>query len=521
MDFKSHRPQVFSGKGDKYLKEIARGLKRLLIKAQNAFTYSTLRLSDEKAGELSSALVEFAEDIHNGIGIWKSLEYYNLEFFGTPLPLILQQGESKEEKELNKYRIWHLLWVLYSELKPGLILSPTHQDLSGLVEPVSQFLETRFKRIPKDSGIKAFLSQPNKYGWDVKRKLIWLGQHSYLFRHNFENYALKENEGKADIPTIDDFICQENTSWSGLGVIDILAALLNITEKQRSDLRSWYERHRAFFRVLAVNGPEIEMMNLINDKPYTVMAGEPNPFKVRQVVFGGLVPWDDKWYWSGDSNVWDALSEKEIMELKDNFLQKASRIAYRYCDQLAQKARDMAQEYYETFVKYHGDDLVIYPDGRSMTEDWQREMRQLIESRSQKAAAEKAAAQAPEKRKIEHPLPKISLPPEIMETKNGIGVYYNPTEGQEIVPEFNFVISGLKKKGINLDKAERELIEGIIVSDDVSPGFIKKLVRQYGDESIAAVFLMDRTQHPYYLNYLLRRYKGHFYRNRYPSISFV
>jgi hypothetical protein len=46
------------------------------------------------------------------------------------------------------------------------------------------------------------------------------------------------------------------------------------------------------------------------------------------------------------------------------------------------------------------------------------------------------------------------------------------------------------------------------------------MIERYGDESIAAAFYIDRLQHTYYLDYLLRRYKGHFFRNRYPSISF-
>src|SRR5215813_924845 len=35
---------------------------------------------------------------------------------------------------------------------------------------------------------------------------------------------IHDHGGKADIPTLDDFLCQETTQWSGLGVIDILAA---------------------------------------------------------------------------------------------------------------------------------------------------------------------------------------------------------------------------------------------------------------------------------------------------------
>ncbi len=58
-----------------------------------------------------------------------------------------------------------------------------------------------------------------------------------LFRLSCENYV-RDHGGKYDIPTLDDFLCQENTGWSGLGVIDILASTLDLTESQRRDLRS-------------------------------------------------------------------------------------------------------------------------------------------------------------------------------------------------------------------------------------------------------------------------------------------
>jgi hypothetical protein len=109
------------------------------------------------------------------------------------------------QEAINKHRIQHLLWVLYSELNPQLILSPTHRDLNLLATIVSDFLGKRFAMIPRGSAVKSFLAQPNKFGWDVKRKLIWLGTCSYLFRNSFRNYV-EDHGGKPEIPIIDDFI---------------------------------------------------------------------------------------------------------------------------------------------------------------------------------------------------------------------------------------------------------------------------------------------------------------------------
>jgi hypothetical protein len=237
INFRLNRPKGYTGKGDKYLPKIIQNLANLLRSTQKELKYETLRLQGDKIRELSEVLVEFAEDVHNDIGIWKGLEQYNYEFFGTVLPLTLKPGEDMGPYPINKYRIQHLLWVQYHLIGPELIISPAHQDLGLLAEVISDFLEDCFEKMPINSSVKTFLAQPNDYGWDVKKKLIWLGKHSYLFRQCWYDY-LENNGGKPETAIVDDFICQNTTCWSGLGVIDILASLLEITKKQKADIRS-------------------------------------------------------------------------------------------------------------------------------------------------------------------------------------------------------------------------------------------------------------------------------------------
>lgn len=516
MDFQLDRPGGYHGEADQYLPDVIRDLKRVLIKTQDSFSYKTLYLSKRNLGELASVLVEFAEDIHDDIGIWEAVERYYLEFFGIRLPFIPQSNENAEPKELNKLRICHLLWVLYPEIKPQLVLSPTHKGLFPLATVISDFLEDRFAKIPRGSGIKTFLAQSNTFGWDIKKKLVWLGQHSYLFRHCFQNY-LKDNGGRAVIPVIDDFICQETTAWSGLGVIDILAAALDITKVQRSTLRRWYERHAALYKIVKIEKEFMEAVNLINDKLYTIRVGEGiTPFEAQQVVFGSLAPWNDEWYWSGEQKLYNNISDEVLPQLKNTFLQTSARVAYRYCEQLAEKTKERVKIQYHDFVKYHGNDFVIYPDGLSLAADMQKEYRLLYESQPKEAVSE-----VMKKHNLQNPWARISLPPQIMNANNGIGVYFNESEGQEIMAGFNDVVSGFRKKGIDLTEDEKDAIRDFVYSDSISPQFVKKLVYEYGDASIASAFLISENYDAYYLDYLLRRHKGHFYKNRYPCVSFV
>ncbi|MFQ5630624.1 MAG: DUF3843 family protein [bacterium] len=516
MHFHQHRPGGVTQKSDLYLADLARDLKKTLAKSQQKFARPSLRMTRWELDEISAACVEFAEDLHNDIGIWKSLENYNREFFNTPLPLILRPGESMNNEFLNENRTRHLLLGLFQELRPGFILSPTHPDLLLLSKTIADFLANRFADIQKGSGIKKFLEQPNEYGWDVKRKLVWLGQHSYLFRQNFENYVEK-NGGEANIPTIDDFICQENTVWSGLGVIDILAAILDITEKQRSDLRSWYERHFAYYRVLSIHGETIRVLNLINEKPYTVRNGQgKTPFKLQHFIIGSLVPWNGEWYWSGQQLDYKELTKQQIHEIVKDFKRKAAKITYRYCHDLAEKARDFVKKNYDDFVAFHGEDLVVSADGKSMAAAMQEQLRALYDSRPQEIVEE-----VRKKHNIPEGGPKVTYPPDIAENQNGVAIFFNPDEGQEIVPDYYHIDSGFKKKGKNLTDDERDAINLFIFSDAVSPRFVNRLIEKYGDESIAAAFFIRDVEDKTYVEYLLRSNKGHFYRKRYPFITIV
>ncbi|MFQ5754143.1 MAG: hypothetical protein ACE5HI_19310 [bacterium] len=94
-NFKLHRPQGYSESELQALSKMGHALFGVLDAAQKSFTYETLKLSRQDLEELSTVLVEFAEDILHKIGIWKSLEKYNQSFFGTPLPFSLAAGQEE------------------------------------------------------------------------------------------------------------------------------------------------------------------------------------------------------------------------------------------------------------------------------------------------------------------------------------------------------------------------------------------------------------------------------------------
>jgi hypothetical protein len=147
-------------------------------------------------------------------------------------------------------------------------------------------------------------------------------------------------------------------------------------------------------------------------------------------------------------------------------------------------------------------------------------MKKLYEQRF-KTAPKEAVDAFVKKHNLSKPAPNMSYPPELLESDNGIGLYFYPGEGIEIMNRFDDVVNGLKKKGRDLTEEEWESIKGVMRSEAICPQFMMKLIQEYGDESIASTFFIRNTSNRVYLEYLFRRYKGHSYRNRYPSLSIV
>lgn len=511
---REYRPETYQGNDHEALGVLAKDLLKILRATQKSFVYDSLRLSKPDLTDLVEIIVEFGEDIHNSIGIWDAYERYNLEFFGVRLPLSqVAQGESG----ITVDRIRHLLWVLYPELISGLIVSPRHRDLQTVAEVAHQFLTAVLAKLPKGSGVKAFLATSNRYGWQVKEKLIWLGTKSYLFRLMFRKYLAKENRSRWDVGSVDDFICQACTRWSGLGVIDVLAGVLDISSDDRRNLRSWYERHASFYEIKAANDEHLDVVNVINDRPYRIRIDMPgHPFRRGHLVFGSLVPWRDEWYWSGQQQKWDSKAEINVEDLREKMRRDSSQIVCRFWKEYEAQVRERAEALHRAALAYYGKDLVIYPDGLAMAADWEKEMRLDWESRPPEQVREVV-----ERHGLSKGRPDMNIPPRLLKHKNGIGVFLHPVEGKEIMCEFNSLTEGMKRRGTHLTEDQADAIQQFVTLDDLSPEFVRRLLGEYGAESVKAAFCIPDDAPDYWLEYLLRQHKGCYYRTRYPAVALV
>ncbi|MBI1987164.1 MAG: DUF3843 family protein [Nitrospinae bacterium] len=521
MRYLNYLPEEHRGKSDSKLPQLVKQLKRVLTNVQRKFAHNTLKLDGERQEELAGILIDFAVDIHNDIGIWTAYERYNTELFGSPLPLTADV----QTTGISRERLRHLLWMTYPQLVSDLVISPQHQDMLKVADAALELLNEKVLSLPKDSGIKQFMASSNELGWEVKRKLIWLGTRSYMFRLLYRAYMDKENEGKFDvehtddfiIEHTDDFICQETTCWSGLGTIDILAGVLDISDEQRRELRSWYLRHNAAFKLLSVHEDSVDALNVISDQPYHIrFSVERNPFRKGQLISGSVTPWRGEWYWSGSQRLFGEATLSLIDWFKKEMKPKTS-IICRYWKEQEQLVQERFAVDVKRMLEYHGSDLIVYPDGLLLAADFEREMKAIWDS----MPPEKVKA-ALEKLGMKEPHTDAQYPKDLIEHKDGLAVFINPDEGKEILVNYNTVTTGLKKNGEDLNENELETIQGVMNCDAISPAFVRRLLREHGgEESIKATFMLTKCSQSYWLEYLLRSLKGHFYRKRFPLLSVI
>ncbi|MEZ5327564.1 MAG: hypothetical protein R3F19_21140 [Verrucomicrobiales bacterium] len=391
-----------------------------------------------------------------------------------------------------------------------------------MAEVASEFLAEQFAPIPKDSGVKKFLSTENEKIHIVKGKLVWLASQSYLFRVFWELFLSERGGQEAEdlIGILEDFIGQHCTEWCGLGATEILVELLNLTGDDRNDVLSWRERHVAAYRVLDAKRSgeivdSISLYNIVSAGEYRVEVGLEMPeFTQGAVIYGALVPWRGTWHWSGSQQLLNNFSPDRDAELRAAMLKENSSIAYRYCKEDADMARERQAEQHAKFLDFYKDDLVVFKDGRT-----------LAASENQRLAASWADATASDVEQAMltrgHTAPKMSFPPEFLEDAKGIAAFSNPEEGVEYCRAFDTLRRGLQKQGVDLLTDEIYVIQGVMRADACSVALMRRIVGDDGPKSIAQAFQITNVSPEIAFEYLLRRYKGVYFHTRYPCLTIV
>lgn len=492
-------PSSYFGKADKYIADISSRFEKSLKKTEWQYQFDDLKLDQQERKVVATLLVDMFEDIRHEKNLWGILETQHQKLFELQIPVLLEKNEVIEDPEMiHLIRIQYFLWILFSEMRPGFILSAVHPDLLRLAKRSYEFLSEAFEKVPSDSGVHKFLFSAPQNFRQLKEKLVWLGMHSYVFRVSFDRY-LSENqgvdeEGKIKINVADDFMTWVPGCWSGLSVNEVLAGLEK-DDKRKAEITDWKYKHTAWYLVDRVDESLVIAQNVINGESYQIESGDfAQRYNQGNVVFSSLVKWNEAWHWTGEQQMYETLGPDEIIQLRNTFITQFYSLACNYTPMLAENAKKSAKGTYEKFVEHFQTDLLVVSSGKELKEKLQG---------------------------FELVADVMNFPDSLLESDNGIALYMNPDEGYEIAINFNTVISALdKKEGELLNESEEDALRGFMLSKELSVNFIHKLQDFYGSRGFLSAFLLPGMDDKLNLEFLLHRFKGEFQRTRYPKMIF-
>ena len=455
--------------------------------------------------------VDFAVDCAQGAPLWAGYENWNRRHFGHPLPIT----EGDPGTGLSDTRLRHFVWRALTAIDDDILPSPDHPDVLTLTDVTAAFFAKK-QPLPVISRLLDFQHAPHPQIFDVKRKMVSLGMSSYFFRDCYHSYIEKLVKKENLIGVTDDFLFQAHTSWSGMRVVDLAAEALDLPAARREDLLAGGQRHFAPYRVDAIEKGGMRVKNLVTDAIYDIDLDMPPPFRRGDVVFGGLVPWDGRWQWSGAQRMIGsgASGEKAGLEIKETMKTTASKILCRYWPKYREQVMRLSNELLSEHLAYNGGrDLMIYPNPQAMEDD----VNKFHGERYDRLVAAKKAkggegAEIP-------PRPTMAFPGDLRSSNEEIALFINRSEGLELLKCYGWLRRALEKKGVGLSDDEREAACGFIQSTAVSPAFVHRVLQDFPADAFKVVFGLPTDAPPYWLDWLLRCWKGEYYQPRYPCLS--
>jgi hypothetical protein len=514
------RPPKSKGAGDIHLPRITSRLNSLIETAQRAHICRAIRLDRDEVFVLAMSLAELGEDLHNDIGIWAAYETHNTACFGVPLPLTpCRDSQEPQDNGITRERVLHHIWVFYMEVLGGALLPPDHEGLAHIANETTKGLKHCYATVPKDSGVKQFLARPIQFGWDLKRKLVWLGTNSYMFRLFFESFKARRSAKDRGNPisAADDFVCQVCTEWSGLSANDLLARVLDLSEGDREDLLNWSYRHTGAFVVRTTDPDVMVVRNVVSNRDYRVrMNVEKNPFSKDALAVGSLVPWRGEWLWSGTQEVLGTPTDEMIKTIRESFVRVGPALFYRLCPDKEERARRFSQDNRNAMVRHFGGPLAVFPDKTAFEEGMEQAHKTLTPD-----TGEQELRELREKRGLPEDGGKAALSKNLREHTRPIAAFFNSNGGTEIVECFDEIETAFKRIAPPMSDHDRERVASFVVSENTSPDFVRHMVERHGAEAIRDSFVLGSNPPDYWLEYLLRRFKGDYFKKQYPSIVLV
>ncbi len=501
MRFKTSDPQV-----EKVMYSQSIELLKLITALEKQFKTDVFSfLNKQMRYEYALIILEFAEDLHKDAKFWSVVEEHNIALFDTPLPFFLKAGERiKSVFDVNRFKFF-----LYNmQMYPYQIstYSPNNPDLDLFARKIAEFCENFFKTVPLNTLLRSIedLSEVNYF--DIQFNLKILSGNLYLFRGLFSRMNEENiNDKKADFSLLSEqYVFEKTTTWSGLGVIDVFLSKNKLTENLQKDVRSWNKRITSYFVVKSFQNDLIIFQNLLNNEEYSVLKScfEYN-FQKDDLIYGQIAPFDGYYYFTHSPEFVDENDNNKIAEIVNVFAEENIELNLRSNKTKLQTIYDELKQANVRFVEFFQNDWIYVDNFTDLNQ---------IEKQFGDYLADNKNVYSEEDKLFEE-----TNSSDNSKLDDTICVFFNPHFGLEALTNFDLFKSGMEKKGKNLTNDETLNILSVIAMGSISPEFILRAVKEFGDESIARVFSINKEETPDYLPFLLRKFKGNHFKERYPN----
>ena len=121
---------------------------------------------------------------------------------------------------------------------------------------------------------------------------------------------------------------------------------------------------------------------------------------------------------------------------------------------------------------------------------------------------------------LEGVTPPIDWPEPLLESTD-TAIFYVADRGMTFLTDYRDFLKTLGKKGLDITEDDEEAIYGYVTDPVIPYQLFHHLKKDYSFESVKCAFRINEWNEERDLEFLLRRYKGKQYKEKFPEIKLV
>lgn len=359
LEIKPYDKQVST---DSFYLSLANEINKIL---EDEIAFITLfdRFGDE-IRLLSCFLSSYFEDIISGTNIWTAFINVHSKQYDKNLPFF--DTSEYYKGEVNSQDISFLIWYFINTIQEKYLIDPNSDFIESVSKKITFLLDKEFETAPENETLKLiYTMDPKETDYYTARKFIDLILfHTYLFYTDTalkllmqEHKILEENQDENVNMYLsdnrDNFMHQKHTRLMSLKGNEWAAEILGADHPIAKDLQNMSKKIIGYFLYKGQDDNDILIEHIASGKKFKLTKKsfdhEPSLNKIDNILFMGIVNWQNEWWFSGvhfKADYDSGLILKEKNSLK-------SRMAVNFLDHQLKSVSEMLDKHLKAFLKYN------------------------------------------------------------------------------------------------------------------------------------------------------------------------